>query len=71
MGYLTVLLFLLGILLGIILGRIYGWMKYRYPEFQAQIELRVSKLRAERMKYEAQTERYRSEIDDEIERRMA
>jgi len=61
---------LAGLLLGVFLGRLYGWMKYHYPEFQEELALRVVKLRTERMKYEAQQERYRSQLDEEIERRL-
>ena len=63
--------FIFGLILGIILGRLYGWMKYHYPEFQEAIKLKQAKLRAERASYEAQEERYRGEIDDELERRRS
>jgi len=64
------ILFAFGLALGILLGRVYGKMKYRYPEFQEMILLKQAKLRAERAKYEAATERFRAEIDDLLSERM-
>lgn len=57
-------------ILGILVGRLYGWMKYHYPEFQEAIKMRAARYRAERMRYEAEAERYRGAVDDEIDRRM-
>jgi hypothetical protein len=62
-------LLVIALLAGIVVGRIYGWMKYHYPEFQEEIKLKVAKLRAERYRVEAEGERYRGEIDDELDRR--
>ena len=61
---------ILCLVIGFALGRWYGWMKYHYPEFQEAIKLKAAKYRAERARYEAEEERFRGEIDDEIERRM-
>jgi hypothetical protein len=64
------IIFLLGVALGILLGRVYGWMKYHYPEFQEEMNLRVAKKKADRAREEARAERHRGEIDDELSRRM-
>lgn len=64
------ILFCFGLALGITLGRLYGHAKYRYPEFQEMINLKIAKLRAERASYEAEEERYRQEIDEILNGRM-
>lgn len=61
---------IVSLVVGFILGRTYGWMKYHYPEFQEAVKLKAAKLRAERARYEAQEERYRGEIDDDLNRRL-
>ena len=43
---------ILAVLLGIVIGRAYGWMKYHYPEFQAEIRLKVARKNAEIARYE-------------------
>lgn len=58
------------LLLGIVLGRIYGWMKYHYPEFQEEIRLRVARKQLLRAQAEAETELYRTEIDESLDARM-
>lgn len=58
------------ILLGFVLGRLYARMKYHMPEYVEASKLAEAKLRAERMKHEARAEGFRSDIDDEIERRV-
>jgi uncharacterized membrane-anchored protein YhcB (DUF1043 family) len=62
--------FILGLILGIILGRVYGWMKYHYPEFQEEIHLRVARKKAERVKYEEQTDAARARMDELLDKRM-
>ena len=57
-------------ILGVLLGRFYGWMKYHYPEFQEEINLRVSTKRAQRYRQEYEIERMRSKIDDDLDRRI-
>lgn len=66
----TIFLCIIFLLIGIGLGRWYGWMKYHYPEFQEEMNLRVAMKKAERAKYEAQTEIERGKVDDELYRRM-
>jgi hypothetical protein len=66
----TIFLCILSLILGFVLGRIYAWMKYHYPEFQEQVKLKAAKYRTERAMYEAQEERYRGEIDDDLNRRL-
>ena len=61
---------LTGFSLGLLTGRLYGHAKYRYPEFQEMINLKIAKLRAERASYEAEEERYRQEIDEILNGRM-
>lgn len=57
-------------ILGVVVGRVYGWMKYHYPEFQEEMNLRVARKKAERVEYEAQAEITRGRIDDDLHRRM-
>jgi hypothetical protein len=66
----TIFLCIASLILGFILGRIYGWMKYHYPEFQEAVKLKAAKYRTERAMYEAREERYRGEIDDDLNRRL-
>jgi hypothetical protein len=67
MTYFTIIVSFLS---GFVFGRVYGWMKYHQPEFQEAIKAKAAKFRAERARYEADEERARGMIDDEIERRM-
>jgi Fe-S oxidoreductase len=57
-------------LCGFAWGRAYGWMKYHYPEFQEEIALRIARKKAERARYEAEADRYRGMIDDDLDRRL-
>jgi hypothetical protein len=59
-----------GLLVGIGIGRWYGWAKYRYPEFQEMLRVRVAKLRVERARYEAEEERLRAEINETLDTRI-
>lgn len=59
------------VILGIVIGRVYGWMKYHYPEFEEEMNLRVARKKAERVRWEAEAECYRGAIDDEIDRRIS
>jgi len=64
--FLAVLIFLLGVAI----GRAYGWMKYRYPESEEMVRLKIAKLRAERAQYEAEEEEFRSQINELLSKRM-
>lgn len=46
-------IFILGVVIGIAIGRAYSRMKYHYPEFRAEIDLRVARTRAQEAKYKA------------------
>lgn len=63
-------IFLLGLFFGIAIGRVYGWMKYHYPEFQEQINVKVAKARADRAEQEAREEKARRQIDDSLHERL-
>ena len=51
--------FIIGFIVGIALGRAYGWMKYHYPEFRAEIDMRVSQKRAAEAHFKAEETRHR------------
>jgi hypothetical protein len=62
--------FIFGIVVGVLLGRAYGWMKYHYPESREMIAVKVARLRAERARYEYETEAARMKIDDLFAERL-
>lgn len=58
------------LLLGILIGRVYGWMKYHYPEFQEEIQVKIAQKRLERISIQADEERIRAQIDRSLDRRI-
>ena len=64
-----IMLSLLGFALGLAIGNVYQNWKARMVEFQEIILLKAAKLRAERARYEADEEHYRSEINELLDRR--
>jgi hypothetical protein len=62
--------FFCGLLLGTLLGRVYGWMKYRYPEFQEVVKLKETRLRRERMAEELKIDRIRAEQDEILNQQL-
>lgn len=58
-----------GVWLGIQIGRFYYNTKFRNPEFQEMIALRVARLRHDRFYHEVMEERLRTDIAEEISSR--
>jgi hypothetical protein len=66
----SVFLFCAGVALGILVGRLYSRAKYRYPEFQEMILLKQAQTKTKRMRYEAEQERLRAQIDEILDQRI-
>jgi hypothetical protein len=65
-----IFLFCSGVALGILLGRLYAYSKYRYPEFQEKLLLDQAQIKAKRLRYEAEQERLRAQIDEILDQRI-